>query len=331
MALNLQVDQALVADVARVVKDETGGTSPLALTVNTVCVGTILQESVEDAQSTGTDLLLEKGSGTVDGPKLGIRSRGPGTQHYSLRATNNRDPAGNRRLIVRNEGAGRDDIVLDNAGNVSLAGDLHLEKGSETVDGPKLGIRSRGPGTQHYSLRATNNRDPAGNRRLIIKNESAGRDDIVLDDAGNVTFTGDIILRDADCAEEFDVDDPLGLTPGTVVCIGRHARLRMSTEAYDRRVAGVVAGAGDLHPGILLGRHATAPRGVPVALLGRVWCRADASGEAIEVGDLLTTAATPGHAMKASDPQRSFGAVIGKALDRLEDGSGLLPILVALQ
>jgi hypothetical protein len=53
-------------------------------------------------------------------------------------------------------------------------------------------------------------------------------------------------------------------------------------------------------------------RGVPVALLGRVWCRADARGEAIEVGDLLTTAATPGHAMKACDPQRSFGAVIGR-------------------
>jgi hypothetical protein len=70
---------------------------------------------------------------------------------------------------------------------------------------------------------------------------------------------------------------------------------------------------------------------VPVALLGRVWCRAAARGEAIELGDLVTTAATPGHAMKACDPQRSFGAVIGKALDRLTDGTGLIRVLVALQ
>jgi hypothetical protein len=51
----------------------------------------------------------------------------------------------------------------------------------------------------------------------------------------------------------------------------------------------------------------------------------------IEVGDLLTTSPTPGHAMKATDPVRAFGAVIGKALRALGDGQGLIPILVALQ
>jgi hypothetical protein len=327
LPLKLQVDEALNA-AAQPVRDEGGASSPLALSLNTVEVGA---PNVPGTQQVFGDVHLEKGSGTVDGPKLGLRSRGPGNQHYVLRATNNHDPAGGRAFIIRNEDQNRDDFILDAQGNASIAGDLHLETGSGNENGPKLGLRSRGPGTQHYSLRATNNLDPARGQRLVIRNESEQRDDIVLDPQGNVTFSGDIILRDADCAEEFDVDDPFELTPGSVVCIGREAQLRLSTEAYDRRVAGVVAGAGDLRPGILLGRHATGPSGVPVALLGRVWCKVDASSEAVEVGDILTTADTPGHAMKASDPQRSFGAVIGKALDRLAGGTGLIRVLVALQ
>jgi hypothetical protein len=45
----------------------------------------------------------------------------------------------------------------------------------------------------------------------------------------------------------------------------------------------------------------------------------------------LTTSDTPGHAMKATDPNRAFGAVVGKALRPLDKGSGLIPILIALQ
>jgi len=51
----------------------------------------------------------------------------------------------------------------------------------------------------------------------------------------------------------------------------------------------------------------------------------------VEVGDLLTTSATPGHAMKATDNARAFGAVLGKALAPLPSGKGLVPILVTLQ
>ncbi len=51
----------------------------------------------------------------------------------------------------------------------------------------------------------------------------------------------------------------------------------------------------------------------------------------IEIGDLLTTSATPGHAMKATDPHKAFGAVIGKALRPLDRGQGLIPVLIALQ
>jgi hypothetical protein len=210
---------------------------------------------------------------------------------------------------------------------LAIGGNVYLERNGS----PRVDLHSHGFGTQHYSLRVTNNRDAAGGRLFIIRNEDHDRDDIVLDNHGDVTFAGDIILSNADCAEEFEADDPLRLIPGTVVSIGDEGRLRISTEAYDGQVAGVVAGAHDRRPAILLGRSALGPARVPVALVGRVWCRADASREAIAVGDLLTTSATPGHAMRASNPQRSFGAVIGKALDRLSQGRGLIRVLIALQ
>ncbi len=117
---------------------------------------------------------------------------------------------------------------------------------------------------------------------------------------------------------------------GTVVEIGDQAGLRVAQGSYSRRVAGIIAGAGNLRPGIVLGRTGATGQ-LPVALMGRAYCKADASCAAIDVGDLLTTAVTPGHAMKASDPARAFGAVLGKSLGALRSGTGLLPVLIALQ
>jgi hypothetical protein len=70
---------------------------------------------------------------------------------------------------------------------------------------------------------------------------------------------------------------------------------------------------------------------VVVLWVGKVYSKVDARCSPVEVGDLLTTSGTPRHAMKAVDPWKAFGAVIGKALRSLRDGQGLIPVLVALQ
>lgn len=143
--------------------------------------------------------------------------------------------------------------------------------------------------------------------------------------------SGDIVLQNADCAEDFEVAEGETLEPGTVVALDDEARLRPSGGEYDTRVIGIVAGAGDLKPGIVLGRRGGAGTRLPVALIGRVYCKADASCGAIAAGDLLTTAPVAGHVMKATDPLRAFGAVVGKALGGLERGTGLIQVLVALR
>ena len=77
--------------------------------------------------------------------------------------------------------------------------------------------------------------------------------------------------------------------------------------------------------------HGIRTCGENVALSGRVYALADASGGAIEPGDLLTTSETPGHCMKATDHAKAQGAIIGKAMSSLNDGKGMVLVLVSLQ
>lgn len=149
--------------------------------------------------------------------------------------------------------------------------------------------------------------------------------------SGSVTVKGDIFLTGADCAEHFDSSGTDRIEPGTVVVIDEQGGLRQSREAYDKRVAGVVSGAGEYKAGIVLDKRPAGEARIPVALVGKVYCKADAEYSAIEVGDLLTTSPTAGHAMKADNSLKAFGAVIGKALRPLPKGQGLIPILIALQ
>jgi hypothetical protein len=151
---------------------------------------------------------------------------------------------------------------------------------------------------------------------------------------GDVQVTGDVILTNQDCAEDFDIGFCTNVEPGTVMALDEQGLLQESRQAYDKKVAGVISGAGEFKPGLILGRskmHSIDHR-VPVALIGKVYCKVDAQFSEIHVGDLLTTSSTPGHAMKADDPLKGFGAVIGKALQSVSLGKrGLIPILVALQ
>jgi hypothetical protein len=149
--------------------------------------------------------------------------------------------------------------------------------------------------------------------------------------AGDVTVTGDVLLTGADCAEHFEVIGPHLPEPGTVLIIDEVGRLRECRDAYDKKVAGVVSNAGDYRHALVLGKKPSGSQHVALALIGKVYCKVDARHSPIEVGDLLTTSATPGHAMKVTEPLKAFGCVIGKALMACGEGQGLIPILIALQ
>jgi hypothetical protein len=151
---------------------------------------------------------------------------------------------------------------------------------------------------------------------------------------GSLTVSGavtanDVVLTGADCAEEFYA--AASLEPGMVAVFDDDGALTACTVAYDKRVAGVISGAGEFRPAIILDRRQTLRQRRAVALIGKVFCKVDADYGPIGIGDLLTTSPTAGTAMRASDPSRAFGAVIGKALAQHSEGKGLIPILVAPQ
>lgn len=171
-------------------------------------------------------------------------------------------------------------------------------------------------------------RDAAGNVEIEIDGEFG-----VAGDSGRIITPVLQITGGADLSEEFDI---LGdFEPGMVVCIDEHnpGKLIKSTSAYDARVAGVVAGAGGVKPGLIMAQKSKeeVDGKNSVALTGRVYCWVDASFGEIKAGDMLTTSSTPGHAMKASDRDRAHGTIIGKAMQPLKSGKGLILVLVNLQ
>jgi hypothetical protein len=149
---------------------------------------------------------------------------------------------------------------------------------------------------------------------------------------GNVIVTGDISFPGADCAEDFTIRRDVFAEPGTVMALSEGGELVPCSAPYERRVAGVIAGAGSHRPGIIMDKQPdTLLRRQPIALVGKVFCKVDATLAPVEVGDLLTSSGTEGHAMKALDSNLAFGSVIGKAMAPLSEGRGLIPILVTLQ
>lgn len=228
------------------------------------------------------------------------------------------EASGNGGQLALGLADGTQTIVLDaQQGSISAELSMRTLTGVETVE-----IRSE---------------EVAGNGAQMVLRKADGTASIVLDAEQN--GDGRIITEvleitgGADLVESFETGE-LRCAPGTVVVIDpdRPGELTISTRPYDVRVAGVVSGAGGVRPGLHMGQTGIATGDTPVALTGRVHVLCSGENGAIRPGDLLTSSSTPGHAMRATDPGRSFGTVIGKAMTSLAEGeTGLVLVLVNLQ
>lgn len=177
--------------------------------------------------------------------------------------------------------------------------------------------------------------DPSGVKSVLtVSPSNAGQ--LVLANGSNTTvfvLDGNTGLQSgpADLAEAFSATAP-DIAPGTVMVISsEHAgRLAISTRPYDRRVAGVVAGANAYPSAITLAGLAEKPNKVSVTLSGTVYTRVSAENGPVGPGDLLTTSSRPGVAMRATDLEASRGATIGKAMEELRAEEGLVLVLANL-
>lgn len=241
--------------------------------------------------------------------------------------------------------------VIQNGSSASLVtadagGNMYMQVGTDLTPGSSARLLITG--MQATPVRASFDADgdvgigvinPAA--QLHIKGEAGQaliRADIDTTNVFEVTQTGRVVTTaveitgGGDLVEGFETTGELK-EPGTVMIIDSEhvGRLRASSVEYDQKVAGVVSGAGGVNHGIRMGQDDVLDGDTLLAMTGRVYVKCSAENGAIRPGDRLTTAQLLGHAMKVTDRERSVGAVIGKAMSSLEEGTGLVLVLVNLQ
>ncbi len=155
-----------------------------------------------------------------------------------------------------------------------------------------------------------------------------------VDGHGTVFADGGFRPFGADFAESVAVKGgSQDYAPGDLLVIDASGerRLSLSQSPYSTLVAGIYS----TQPGVVASQHrideALPKNEVPLAVVGIAPCRVSAENGPIVAGDLLVTSSTPGYAMKGTDRGRMLGTVVGKALEPLQKGTGVIQVLVTLQ
>lgn len=147
----------------------------------------------------------------------------------------------------------------------------------------------------------------------------------------STAWTG--VLSGGDYAESVDVTGERdAFEPGDLLVIDPNAQghFQKANLPYSTLVGGVYA----TKPGVTGRRQ---PRSkpqdgeVPMAMVGIVPTKVSTENGPVHTGDLLVSSSTLGFAMKGTDRNRMMGAVIGKALASLEEGTGVIEVLISLQ
>jgi len=155
-----------------------------------------------------------------------------------------------------------------------------------------------------------------------------------VDGTGRVFADGGFQPNGADFAESMAVTgDRSNYTAGDLLVIDPSAErhLDLAQQPYSTLVAGIYS----TKPGMLGSTRkvdeAAAKDEIPLAVVGIVPCKVTAENGPIHAGDLLVASSTLGHAMKGTDRSKMLGAVVGKALEPLLQGRGVIQVLVTLQ
>jgi len=287
--------------------------------------------------------IINAGGGSLDEGSLAIRNYISG-QYQTLRLDGNQLESSTEFHI--NFLSDEDVHLVHGGGNVNLNTNDNEAKLNVDGDGFQLKLMNN---VKAWKIGVSNDDWQVGEGKLVFTRGSSSESTMVLTEQGRVGIgmttpskTLDVngtarakiveITGGSDFAESFEINEKV--LPGSVVSIDTEnpGKLKVANKAFDKTVAGIISGAGNINPGMIMGQEGSIADGeYPVALTGRVYCLVDASYGAIEPGDLLTTSNTAGHAMKVRKNAHAQGAIIGKAMTSLKGGKGLVLVLVSLQ
>jgi hypothetical protein len=276
-----------------------------------------------------------------DGYYGSFTSTGP--QQFLVKATNGvaintNTPAAGSALTV-----GGNTTITGNAsvaGTITLTGNVtgSVGFGNTTRQMLNLYATAYGIGVQSYSFYSRSDSEFAWFRGGVHNNGTGnpgagGTRQMRLDGNGNLFVRGSVNPWGADFAEMLPAQD--GLEPGDVLAIGRDGRLALSNQPYQDSLAGVHSTKPALLGGAQDGADLTGK--IPLAVAGIVPVKVTDENGPIAPGDLLTSSSTPGRAMKASKLRVGgvafypSGVILGKALEPLASGEGVVEALVILQ
>ncbi len=271
----------------------------------------------------------------------------------------------NCTALFQGEGTGTDDATIYAENTSTAAGTAAYLKTAGTYptimlqqNGTSDFIRAYGPGSGNEEWSITNEGVMQFYNSNYKKTIEIDPSESGSADAGQMTFysedgltatieidgdyngDGRIITNEiqitggSDLSEFFNLSDNENIEKGMVVSIDENnpGHLKICETAFDSKVAGIVSGANDIKPGLVMSQKGTIADGEHlIALSGRVYCMTDATENPVEIGDMLTTSNFPGYAMKVTDYEEAQGAIIGKAMTSLKSGKGLVLVLVSLQ
>ena len=293
-----------------------GTTSPSSrLTVN----GMIESLSGGLTLPDGTVLDGSSDLGTLALPFSGSGDASGGNFSATFEITNTKD-LGRAGMFINNNSSNSSQALFAETQGTGEGARISID--NDANSDATLVLRHRGSGDLISAFTRTSD---ATNKRFTVENDG----DVLADG----TFQG----GGADVAEAFDVEGaPTTYEPGDVLTVSTTTdrTVTKSTTARSTRVVGVYA----TKPGVLLSEDGTETdlnTKVPMGVVGVIPTKVSAENGAIERGDLLVTAETPGHAMKAQPtvikgtkiyPQ---GAILGKALEGFDGpGTGTIDVLV---
>jgi hypothetical protein len=222
--------------------------------------------------------------------------------------------------------------VVGTLGGTSCAGAYAVGgcAGATVADGLYGVSNANGAG-----LRAAN----TGGGNIFVGEAPIGTPKARIDATGKGFFNGGTQTGGADYAESLVASGHQTLRPGDVLAV--RARGGFAVEKASSARSALLVGVYSTKPAVLaVGSHRIGDslRGeVPVAMLGLVPTKVSAENGAIRPGDLLTAARTPGYAMKAKGVVvrgarlYSSGTILGKALQPLKRGTGVIRVFLMLR
>lgn len=218
-------------------------------------------------------------------------------------------------------------LVLNSGGNLSIPHLLINTSGRVGIGtaNPSATLEVHGSASNLLALY-----DPAlpGDAKFRVE-----KDGDVYADGTYYCSDGAVHVGSADVAERINVSE--WVEPSYVVEIDpdHPGFFRKTRSPYSTRVAGIISTS----PGVVLGNGFDAAEDKwednrpMLAIAGRVPVKATIENGAIQIGDLLVSSSIPGVAMKGTDRDVCVGATIGKAMEPLATGTGVIMAQVMLR